>query len=272
MRLASLAISFWLMPAIGGAQIGTGHLLAPWDENESNQMGRGGRTYPGSEVVDEVESDDASAEPGDVEAQRDALRGDELAFSKEEVRRQFNYGVSLNLGVSAPWQVFGADFQFDRHAWYGWTLSAGGGVAALMGHQDGAEYRVDVVSRALQFGWRYYLHREWPLYLQPAIGSVYWTGNINPSGLDEVTVLNRDRSDLQTGFGAYGATVSLTLGGVFLWESGFFLDYGLVGLAKTFIIVADSSADSAVTDRVMQEHLGKTLAWGLANIKIGWRF
>lgn len=187
-----------------------------------------------------------------------------------ELRETFERGLSLNLGVTAPWQTMGMEIHWQHHQWYGTSLALGFGDWVLKGHTEITEYRLDVMSRAAQWGWRYFMQETLPLYLQPAAGVVVWTGDMTPSGVDQSKA--EDISFLRAGLRAYGATFGLTLGSMAIWDNGFFIDYSCVGIASSVVLSMDTSATQSSVIREMKAQLTKGQIWGLINIKMGMQF
>ena len=256
-----LVCSLWTLVAHGGP------LRSPWlDENLLDD-------YPATEAAEGKPSasgtndskTDASATDQEL-----GLDADSFQPYPAEMRDQFTRGASLNLGVTDAWQAMGAEVYWQHHQWYGTSVSVGFGEWIIKGRTGATEYRVDVISRAARFGWRYFLHETLPLYLQPVAGLVVLTGDMTPSGVDAAdfgTV-----SFLRAGFRSYGLTYGVNLGSMAMWENRFYLDYSLVGLAGTSILSLDSSATSSVTNSEIKAQLKKPQIWGLINLKIGWQF
>jgi hypothetical protein len=102
------------------------------------------------------------------------------------------------------------------------------------------------------------------------LGYASWDGSISPHGSDdEVT----DASEkLSSSFHATGYFGGVSTAISWLWESGFYIEWTLVGMAASKVQTVDFTRESELVDKAVRRDIQRATFFGLNNIKLGMHF
>lgn len=190
--------------------------------------------------------------------------------SQIEIREETSRSLGLGLFSNLPWQSINIQG--------GWTLSPkssasafiGGGAYTSENQKIGSGYQIDAVTKALGGEYRFFPSESFSFYISQLIGAVHVAGDVRLQGgqTDEAAV----SPQTQSSFEAYGIFASVGLGVSHIWESGFFIDYSIVGLNKTYLVQKSLSNDDDSFSSKVKTDLEAAQIWGFINIKVGYFF
>lgn len=194
----------------------------------------------------------------------------ELDLTQEELRPKVNQAISLNFGVSIPWQSYGGSFATRASDQAMHVFSLGGGHSKLSGTEKEGAYEIGVNYRSFFYSWRVFPTQVIPLFIEPSLGFGTWEGRIKPEGSDPIT--DTDTSKLDAGFSVAGPMAGVGMGLVWFFESHWFVEYNLFNVGKAFIRQEHFTETTSATRVVVRDNLERALSWGLANFRIGYYF
>jgi hypothetical protein len=249
--------------------------------SQSEVFSEGSReTVSDSEGLDDIAKRDDSEDAGPTESERglwpesdeadnqDAIDR-ELQPTYRELRAKFKRGFSLALFATRPWQLstFSANFLAAPRGM--WMTSAGTGKSTFKGEKAGWHYEQKTRSKAVDFGYQWFLSDAIPVSFGTGLGYVAWSGSLNPSGGDIADPL-RGESALSSGFSGTGIYSFGCINLSWINSSGFFFEYNLVGLGVTKILDLTLTKDFGESRAVVKRNLSAGQSWGFVNFKIGW--
>jgi len=193
----------------------------------------------------------------------------ELSLDSDEIRKNYEYSVSLGAGMAEAWQIYHLSAVFwNESGWHLYT-SLGGAKLHYSGKRATKDYEIDIVARSLGVGVRYYFEQFPMFFVQGATGLAGFNGDISPAG-DDGSETSSD--SLSSGLSATGLWVSQQLGWQTVWESGWNLEIALVGAEKTWLISKTFTRNSAEARTTLVEKIESPYSWGILNLKLGLLF
>ncbi len=217
----------------------------------------------GSESLEELDEYEESIAP--------EVLAKELLPESYELRRQFEQGVQLGLGVSKPWQNLHVEYQsrLRPELWLG--ISYGLGTASFSGKNSGRDYELSTDSQQISASLRYFFTESIPVYVSGLFGYGTWSGKIKATGVD-INEENAILDNISTTFNAQGFTLGLGLGCAALWENGFYLDYTFVGIAVSKLSHESLARNRDRARKILEHSLEEPIGYGFLNIAAGYFF
>lgn len=195
----------------------------------------------------------------------------ELALSQPEIRELFLGSASLGLGYIEAWQGVSLAatmlHQGGLHS-YG---SIGFGSYNIVDSKDSKDYGVELKTKSIGFGGRYFFTDFTPVFVQVAVGYVFVDGKIQPLGSDETRDEATDEQ-ISSSFVANGPWVSHQVGWQYAWTPGWFMEFSLLGIAKTWIVSSHYTNNSSQAKTDAKERVETPVSWGMINFKFGKMF
>lgn len=111
-----------------------------------------------------------------------------------------------------------------------------------------------------------------PVYAESGFGYVFWDGRIKPTGSDLNEEEEAVSAKLRSSFASNGPVISLKIGIQTIWKSGVYIDYCLVGMAKSWVASQSLTRNSSDVSHVVGKKISEPIIWGLSNIRVGWLF
>lgn len=194
----------------------------------------------------------------------------ELRLSHEEIRSKHAYVGSLGLGSAKPWQAYDVEVGYLFSPNRLGSFFAGGGPQHFEGVVEEKSYDMDLNARTFGSSYRYYFQTIEGMSIEGLLGYAQWDGKISPHGSDdEVTDGSEKLSSSYHATGFFGG-VSTAL--TWLWESGFYLEWTLVGIQATKVTTMDFTRDTVIADKAVRRDLQRGSFYGLNNLKLGMCF
>lgn len=222
-----------------------------------------------------------AAGAADDPAYQDEVEREALALSQSEMRARFRYLVALAVGNARAWETYALEGGAPLGADAVVSLFAGTGKLSASGIEDDAAYDLTVQARSTGVDYRWYVPRLDGLSLSTSVGYVAWSGKVDPQGADGDELLDDGEEDaaeastdprLTSGFEATGLFVGVGAAVSWLWESGIYLEWTLVGLRKSKVLESSFDRDSDLAEKVAARDLERMAFYGLANLKLGYFF
>lgn len=198
------------------------------------------------------------------------IDADELEMTQEELRPRVERALTLNIGVSIPWQQYGLSYETKASDYSMNLYSIGGGHNNFSGMEQEGSYEISVNYRSFVYGWRLFLSDLIPVFVEPSIGFGLWEGRINPDGSDGTNTTAA--SKLDAGFSTGGPIVGASLGVAWYSGSRWFIEYYLFNVGKA-ILTQERFTDTVATTRaIVRDNIERAMSWGLVNIRVGYMF
>jgi hypothetical protein len=236
---------------------------------------------PEASDLDEVDdlADDDDILPRSAQGEKDVearvarinkLQEKELRLSHDEIRAKHTYVGALALGSSKPWQAYDVELGYvvkpDRVA----SLFAGGGPQRFEGVVSEKSYDMKVDARTFGLTGRYFFHKIEGMSVEAVLGYAQWDGSVSPHGSDDS--IDDASEKLSSSFHATGYFGGLSAALSWLWESGFYLEWTLVGITSGKVQTLDFTRDSDLVDKAVRRDLQRASFYGLNNLKLGMHF
>lgn len=264
-RILVTAVLFW------------GAAGAPLSASPMSPLPEGSQADDLDEVDDIAGDDDilprnASGE-SDVESRMQKINRSqdlELKLSHDEIRAKRTYAAAVALGSSKPWQAYNLELGFLMPPSRMVTVFAGGGPQRFEGVVEEKSYDMEVNARTFGTAYRYFFHKIEGLSAEAVLGYGQWDGSISPHGSDdEITDFSEKLSSSYHASGYFGG-VSAAI--TWLWDSGFYLEWTVVGMTKAKLMTTDFTRESEIVDKAVRRDLQRAAFYGLNNLKIGMLF
>jgi hypothetical protein len=267
--ILATCLPFWAIAAIafssrGLAQIGPDPFYSNSQQNNAD-----------INEVEDVDTEGAEiGEPDSVKDEKDANTSDdrELRLSQSEMREDIIYGAAVGVGLHDPWQLASLSALYLIKPDLALPMSVGGGAFEFKGTESKKSYQIDSTAKSLHVGLRKFFTDMFPLYAETGGGYVFWNGRIKPTGSDLNEEEEAVSAKLRSSFDSSGPVISLKIGIQTMWKSGVYIDYCLVGMAKSWVASQTLTRNSSEVTRVVREKISDPIIWGLSNIRVGWLF
>ena len=186
----------------------------------------------------------------------------------ETIRNTHPNGVMLGLGRTEAWLTA----TISARIWRGSQdmVMVGGGTGSYRTELKLSDYTYDfnIRSRGAFGGWRHYMGRSVPLFVQGGGGLSQWTGSVETRGDSGRSSLASKDDQAFAATGIYGE------GGVGFagyWANGFSIEYVLIGIGKT-LYSNYSNEPTGSSDRALTRTIEFPVWFGLVNLSIGYYF
>lgn len=209
---------------------------------------------------DDQPVDDLALENGEV-------GGDPLEYSQKERQQQFEGGLALSLGPVMPWSEYGASV-FWRKADIIQNLSLGGGNFEFSDNYRDRNYIVKVDSQSAYYAARWFVLGFGPLYLEPFVGLVRWSGSIRPRGFDKLS--DSLASSLNSRFDITGVSTGGNLGLMWIFSKGVYLDYNFLSLSGAAFVQRSFTTNTSEARNNVRRELGGPLTVSNLQLRVGW--
>ncbi len=178
--------------------------------------------------------------------------------------------ATAGFGRSNSWQDFGATFGLKLAPSFWVQFSPGVGLHRNEGvGAPNIRFFQDLKSLSLHSSVRYYFWQVFPLFLQGGLGGVRWSGDVDPS-----RTINENQSNptplTESDYSGVGLYSDLELGFSYAFKKGFFIDYRLVGLSKSFVLSSDLQSGQKELEDNLKDSLEDFFSYGLINIRLGY--
>lgn len=222
------------------------------------------------EVLPKNESTPKSARGRANIAAIEEMQAEELSYSNMEMRARYDYGVSLGVGPSRPWQSSTIDAFAILRPNLAFLMYAGTGHVSQPGMALSQTYDMDINARAFGIGGRYFFDRVDGFSIEALLGYAAWEGKLSPEGSDDEISSNSEK--LSASFHATGVTGGVGVVVDWILDSGIFIDWTIVGTRISRVTALDLSRDSEATTHAVRRDLQRAAFYGLTNIRVGYLF
>lgn len=192
---------------------------------------------------------------------------DPLAFSQKELQTQFPGGLAANIGPVMPWSDVGASILWSRYTFIQ-SLSLGAGGFKFSDNYKERNYRVQTDSQSVYYAARWFFLGFGPLYVEPFVGFVRWSGSIKPNGYDNVN--DTLASALNSRFDITGASLGGNLGIMWIFSNGLFLDYNLFNISGAGFITKKFTTNTDEAKRNVKKELAGPMTMSNLHLRIGY--
>ena len=190
---------------------------------------------------------------------------DELFLIQQERREKFKYGFALGLGASQPWQEYylEANYIYLQNIWFSYFAGIGDS------EFNSTNFSIESNQKVTGVSGKWFFWEMIPFYLSGSLSYVWWDGSISPKRAVELGA-PADDVIIRTGFDAQGAVVAVGFGMNYVWDSGFYIDYKLIGLLRSFVTTVHMHDPSSKSRNAVKNNFNKTYEFGIFNIKFGY--
>jgi hypothetical protein len=129
-------------------------------------------------------------------------------------------------------------------------------------------YVVEGHSQSSFVATRFFFLGFGPVYVEPAVGLVHWNGAVKPRGNDEVTDIAA--SSLNSRFDLIGVDINASLGLMWIFNNGIFLDYNLMSLSEAFLIQESYSVSTHETRQAIRSQIAGPMTMSNLNLRVGY--
>ncbi len=184
-----------------------------------------------------------------------------------ETKKSFATG---GFGRANSWQDFGASFGLKLRPKLWMQISPGVGLHRNEGiGAPDIRFFQDLRSISLHTGARYYFWKVFPVFIQGGLGGVRWSGDIDPSR----TIDENQTSPIpltESDYSGTGLFTDFELGFSYTFKKGFFIDYRLAGISKSFVLSSDLQSGQTELEDNIKDSLEDLFSYGLLNIRLGY--
>lgn len=218
-----------------------------------------------------------TGQPEEVEDEDDDIGPEEtgeLALSAIEIREKRDGSLAIGFGTGDAWELLSltGSFFYNRDWHFGGRM--GGGPWRFTGDRDSRRYEINAVSRVTGLHARYFFTDMTPFYLQTGLGFSFFTGDVKPVGGDGVEESSQEEANisLRSGFRSTAFYLSQQLGWQTNWESGFLIEFSIVGLSRTWFVQREFTKSADAAKSAVNSEMEGYQSWGLLNVRLGWLF
>ena len=203
-----------------------------------------------------------------------SARGNELDtqpnyHSRLRLDSNSTYAVA-GFGRGNSWQDFAASLglRVTPHLWLQFSPGIGLHRSEGVGAPD-IRFFQDLQSISLHSGVRYYFWKVFPVFIQGGLGGVRWSGDVDPS-----RTIDESRPSpvalTESDFSGVGLYTDFEVGFSYAFKKGFFIDYRLAGLSKSFVLSSDLQSGQSELQENLEDSLEDFFSYGLINIRLGY--
>lgn len=197
----------------------------------------------------------------------DEERSEELAFTQAELQSQLRRAYALDIGPVMPWTRFGLGMLWKAGPSID-AASVGLGDFSFSGNEKSRNYQISLKDQTFAFS-KSYRHAGFaPIYLEPFVGYVHWTGDIQPRGEDALN--DEIASSLSSSFDIHGVQLGANVGISWIFSSGLFVDYKLMSVSSAVLLQQTYTHNTAEARAKVRELLEGPLSMNTVHLRIGY--
>ena len=191
----------------------------------------------------------------------------DLALSQEEVRHSSRSGISVGAGEASQWMNIALRaYRFLNNDMAIGGSVGGGRFSAVESPEGHARFRMNLKGTGVAARGVWWPSHTLPLGCFSDIAVHKWSGRIGIDG---------GSADAEVAEGALSATtLSGDAGLMVFWfgDSGIFLEWTIVGIGRSLILVATAPGQGSTEDHALRQYLASERAFGVVNIAVGYHF
>ena len=196
------------------------------------------------------------------------IEKNELQLVAREKVEESSAMMAFYLGQVIPWTQAAVSYVRMNKSNYGHGVAAGVGSFPLNGVEKSRSYNLDTKTAVLTYQFRYFIPWMEAISTNAYLGAIYWSGDMKATSSDAT----EEDQKLTSSFKAQGVNVGVSVNYTSVYNSGYFLDWGIMGLQKGFIIKKSHPVDSSLVKKALDSQFEDPNIFGIINVGFGYLF